>query len=25
MRHFGHNKKLQYRVQWKGYSEAHDT
>jgi hypothetical protein len=25
MRHFGHNKKLQYRVWWKGYSEAHDT
>jgi hypothetical protein len=25
MRHFGHNKKLQYRVQWKGYSEAYDT
>jgi hypothetical protein len=25
MRHFGHNKTLQYRVWWKGYSEAHDT
>src|SRR5579863_2060090 len=22
---FGHNNKCQYRVQWKGYSEAHDT
>jgi hypothetical protein len=25
MRHFGCNKKLQYRVWWKGYSKAHDT
>jgi hypothetical protein len=25
MRHFGHNKKLQYRVWWKGYSKVHDT
>jgi hypothetical protein len=25
MRHFGHNKKRQYKVQWKGYSEAHDS
>jgi hypothetical protein len=25
MRHFGRNKTLQYRVRWKGYSEAHDT
>jgi hypothetical protein len=25
MRHFGRNKKLQYRVWWKGYSKAHDT
>ena len=25
MRRFGHNKKLQYCVRWKGYSEAHDT
>jgi hypothetical protein len=24
MRHFGRNKKLQYRVRWKGYSEAHN-
>src|SRR5579863_1654555 len=22
---FGHNKKCQYRIRWKGYSEAHDT
>jgi hypothetical protein len=25
MRHFGRNKKLQYKVRWKGYSEAHDS
>jgi hypothetical protein len=25
MRHFGRNKKLQYKVQWKGYSEVHDS
>jgi hypothetical protein len=25
MRHFGRKKTLQYRVRWKGYSEAHDT
>src|SRR5579863_5556731 len=25
MRLFGHNKKHQYCVRWKGYSEAHDT
>jgi hypothetical protein len=25
MRHFGHDKKLQYRVWWKRYSKAHDT
>src|SRR5947208_15993201 len=25
MRRFGRNKKIQYRIRWKGYSEAHDT
>src|SRR5712691_5454499 len=25
MRHFGRKKKLQYRVRWKGYAEAHDS
>jgi hypothetical protein len=25
MRHFGRNKKLQYKVRWKGYSETHDS
>jgi hypothetical protein len=25
MRRFGRNKKLQYKVRWKGYSEAHDS
>jgi hypothetical protein len=25
MRQFGCNKKLQYKVRWKGYSEAHDS
>jgi len=25
MRHFGHNKKLQYKVHWKGYTKAHDS
>ena len=25
MRQFGCNKKLQYRIRWKGYSEAHDS
>jgi hypothetical protein len=25
MRHFRQNKKLQYKVRWKGYSEAHDS
>jgi len=25
MRRFGHNKKLQYKVRWKGYAEAHDS
>jgi len=25
MRHFGHNKKTQYKVHWKGYAKAHDS
>jgi hypothetical protein len=25
MRHFGHNKKLQYKVRWKGYSKVHNS
>ena len=25
MRHFGQKQKKQYRIRWKGYSEAHDT
>jgi len=25
MRHFGCNKKLQYKVRWKGYTEAYDS
>jgi|SRR6266850_1592006 len=25
MRHFGRNKKVQYKVCWKGYTEAHDS
>jgi Chromo (CHRromatin Organisation MOdifier) domain len=25
LRHFGHAKKLQYLLRWKGYSRAHDS